>query len=345
MTALLVLWQSSLVLCAIGLFALGVLLFARTITGRRDGRRSLERARAMPLLLQGALDSAAQPPRRAIERIEIMRLTMELVEMVRGPDREVLLANAAALGVKESLRQSSRSRMAKDRLLAAEALAWFPEEADRVREMLDDSNPDVRLGAALALAQSGAAPPVRELIRRLGLGTTERSLLVVQLMRDLVETDAPGVEGVLDDWRLPDALRLAAIDALAATGRIEHTPLMCWMAVANEEDRNLLVRVYRALGRIGHPDGHRAIMRGIDHEAWQVRAAAAQAAGASAYVGSCSKLGELLGDPEWWVRFRAGEALFRLGAGGRDMLKEVASDGSGFAREAAIATLAERAPH
>lgn len=271
-----------------------------------------------------------------------MQLTMELIEMVRGPDRDTLLANAAALGVKESLIERSHSYSAQDRLLAAETLAEYPEEADRVRQMLDDFNQDVRLGAALALARNGAAPPAQELVLRLDLGESERSLLMVQLMRDLVETDTQGVEAILDDWDLPDGVRLAAVDALASAGRVEHAPLLYWMTEAHEDDITFLIRIYRALGRIGHPEGHRAILRGLKHEAWQVRAAAAEAAGASAYVGGSEALAESLGDREWWVRFRSGEALFRLGRTGHEALKRIAASGSELARAAALATLAER---
>lgn len=341
MTVLLALWQLSLVLCAVALLALVAMLIVRLITGRRAIRSSGERKRLTPMLLYGS-EAPMPRPRGMTERREAMRLTMELAEMVRGPDRVALLANASLLGVLDDLLVSSSSRVPQERLLAAEALAMFSGETDRVREMLDDSNPDVRLGAALALAQNGFAPPTSELVRRLGLGTTERSLLVVSLMRDLTEHDPQGVEAMLDEPDLPEALKLAAIDALAETGRIEHVQMINSMAHAAEEDTALLVRIYRALGRIGHPEGHCQILRGMEHAAWQVRASAAQAAGASSFLNGAQKLSDLLGDQEWWVRFRAGEALCRLGKAGRDELELVALHGTTLAREAAKSTLAER---
>ena len=73
-------------------------------------------------------------------------------------------------------------------------------------------------GAALALAQNHAAPSAADLVRQLGLGTTERSLLVVSLMRDLVETDPQGVAQILYEEALSDEAKLAATDALAASG-------------------------------------------------------------------------------------------------------------------------------
>lgn len=269
-------------------------------------------------------------------------MALEMAELVRGPDRDILLANAESLRIPQVLWQRSISRTAQERLLAAEALAMFPSGQSRVREMLSDRNPDVRLGAALALAQNQAAPPAAEIVRRLGLGTRERSLLVASLMRDLVDHDPASVEELLADDDLPDAARLAAVDALAASGFVQHAPLVARMAEEAEPGSDLLPRIYHALGRIGHPSGHSAILRGLSESAWPVRAAAAQAAGANGLNDAAEPLGRLLGDDQWWVRLRAGEALWRLGTRGREVLSSVASSEHPLAREAAARTLEER---
>ncbi len=341
MTALLALWQLSLVLCVATLLALLVILVARPVAERRRLRQERERRRLAPLLMAPQLEAPVLPS-GGIERDTAVRMAVELAEFVRGPDRDALLVNAAALRIPQVLLQHSVSSTAQERLLAAEALAMFPSGKRRVREMLRDSNPDVRLGAALALAQNQAAPPATDLVRTLGLGTTERSLLIASLMRDLVESDPASVEALLVDETLPDAAKLAAVDALAASGRIEHAPLVALMAERAEQESELLPRIYHALGRIGHPSGHGAIQKGLSHPLWAVRAAAAQAAGASAFAASADRLGELLGDQQWWVRFRSGEALWRLGRTGQETLESIAVSGQDIAREAARLTLQER---
>lgn len=341
MNTLLALWQLSLLLCTVALMAMAAILLARVIAERRGSRRENERKRVSALLLRPQAD-APQPPRGRIERDAAAKVALEMAELVRGPDRDALIVNAEALGIPQVLLRKSVSRVPQERLLAAEALAMFPAGHVRVTEMLDDRNPDVRLGAALALAQNQAAPPAAQIVRQLGLGTRERSLLVASLMRDLVDADPASVEALLEDPDLPDAAKLAAVDALAAGGRVEHAPLVARMAETSEEDGNLLPRVYHALGRIGHPSGHGAILRGLTHPAWAVRAAAAQAAGSAGLADAAMQLGELLGDVYWWVRFRSGEALWKLGAPGREVLAAHASEGSPEAREAAARTLEER---
>lgn len=326
---------------SVAMLALALILIARLFAERRDARRAAERRRVSQALM-GASHAAPIPPRRRLEREEAARITLELAELVRGPDRTALLANAERLRIPRVLWERSVSAAPQERLLAVEALAMFPSGKARAREMLRDRNQNVRLGAALALAQNEAAPPAAELVRSLGLGTTERSLLVGSLMRDLAEHNPASVEALLEDEEVSDAIKLAAIDALAASGRAEHAPLIAQMAERAAADSELLPRIFHAMGRIGHPSGHPAILGGLSHRAWTVRAAAAQAAGTSALTGAVEPLADLLGDAVWWVRFRAGEALWRLGPRGHEALERVAEAGSEVAREAARLTLYER---
>jgi len=339
-SALLALWDASLALAGSTIAALVILLIARLIGGRRGDNRDRIRQQLTRVLLTGETEPGGSSRLHAEIAAD---LTAELAELVRGSDRERFLRNAEALGVTTALRRRLRSATAQDRLTAAEALALFPGDTGREAAIaLDDRNPDVRLGAALALAQNHIAPPAAELVRKLGLGTREQSMLVISLMRDLVETDPRGVEAMLYDEELPDAAKLAATDALAASGMVENAPLVAWMAGAAKHQTELQPRIYRALGRIGHPGGRDAILEGLGSPEWQVRSAAAEAAGKVGLTEAVGPLAEALGDAHWWVRFRSGEALAKLGRTGRDRLGELARNGSPLAREAASATLAER---
>ncbi len=341
MTTLLAIWQASLLLCTTSLLALASILIARLFAEKRDARRIKERRRVSRALM-GVSGEPAVPARGRLEREEAARLALELAELVRGPDRAALLANAEQLRIPRVLRERSVSAAPQERLLAVEALAMFPSGRERAREMLRDRNANVRLGAALALAQNEAAPPAGTLVRQLGLGTKERSLLIGSLMRDLVTYDPASVEALLGDEKVSDAIRLAAVDALAASGRAEHAPLVAQMAERAVEESELLPRIFHAMGRIGHPSSHPAILSGLSHPAWAVRAAAAQAAGTSALIDAVEPLGGLLGDDTWWVRFRAGEALWRLGPRGHAVLALVAEAGDEVASRAARLTLEER---
>lgn len=341
MNTLLALWNFSLALCLIALLALAVLISARFVAEGKNERRSRERRRLTPFLLQQFEEPIARPMGR-VESAEAVRLTIEMAELVRGSDRDLLLRNATALGVDRALIKQSHNHSPQERLVAAEALALFPQGADRVREMLADHSSEIRLGAALALAQNSAAPTPAKLVQALGLGTTERSLLIISLMRDLVETDARGVEAMLQAPVVPNAAKMAAIDALAASGRVEQAPLVDWMVEAATQETDLLPRILRALGRIGHPGGHSTILAALDHPSWEVRTTASEAAGRAGVRNAVERLGELLADDQWWVRLRAGEALTKLGAAGRETLARIVETGSSRAATAARTIMAER---
>ena len=332
-------WDFSLLLCAVALLTVAALLLARAVSGSSARQREEVRRRLLPAMLRG---DAVTTDTRLSRKVAAI-LTLELAELVRGSDREALIASARSAGAIRELRRGLRSRAPQNRLVAAEALALFPECAEDLNRLVStDPNRAVRLGAALALAQEGNAPAAGQLVRSLGIGTAENSLLVVSLMRDLVKADPHAIEALLYDLELSDTAKLAATDALAESGAVDHAPLVAWMAEAAGEDSDLQPRIFRALGRLGHPAGHDAIMAGMVSPVWQVRAAAAEAAGRSRLKRAVDRLSELLDDDEWWVRFRAGEALSRLGGAGRLMLQRTALDGAPIARAAAKATMRER---
>lgn len=327
-------------MCAAALLAVASLVLARLIGERGARRREAMRRRLLPALMSGRLDGIETS---ALARKTAAALTLELAELVRGSAREGFIAAATAAGAPQELARLLRSRATQDRLVAAEGLAMFPDHADAIgRLVFADPNPDVRLGAALALAHEGRAPPVGKLVRGLGIGKGEHSLLAISLMRDLVRSDRHAVEALLYDIELPDAAKLAATDALAASGAADYVPLVTWMAEAAGDDPDLYPRVLRALGQIGHPAGHPAILAALDDTDWRARAAAAEAAGRSALRKAVPRIAELLDDEEWWVRFRAGEALTRLGSAGRLALHRAAIADAPIARAAAKDTLAER---
>jgi HEAT repeat protein len=81
----------------------------------------------------------------------------------------------------------------------------------------------------------------------------------------------------------------------------------------------------------------------LDSSSAQVRAAAARAAGRIGVESALDRLEQLLGDPDWWVRFQAAQALLRFGKEGERRLNVAAARNDEPARETASLTLAEHA--
>jgi HEAT repeat protein len=338
MVALVTLWEASLLLCLVGALALLCLIVARFVSARTGRQRKDARARMLPLLIGGG----AEQPVDGVDARVAMDLTIELAELMRGSDRDAMLGAAERLDVPRHLGRRMGSRTAQDRLTAAETLALFPGREQEVERALDDRDPDVRLGAALALADRPDAPTPGEIVRRLGKRGEERSLLMVSLMTDLAARDPEAVRALVFDGALPDETRIAAIEALAGLG---HSQAQLVVSVACEMPfaPHLRPRLIAALGRTGHPGGRDLIARALSSARTEVRVAAAQAAGQARLVDLAGPLGDLLGDEVWTVRFRAAEALLKLGKRGVDRLLECGDGDDPVAREAARTMLAERA--
>lgn len=343
MSTLLVLWLVSVSMSAVALCIMIGLILARSVSRRRQSKREAERRRLVPLLL------SAQPS--AEEAVEAEKapdlladLSTELVQMVRGTDKENFVVSSTRLGVPERLRHRLDTGSPRVRLAAAEALADFGDEQsiERLTEALDDPNADVRLSAALALAAAGEAPSAIWLVEKLGIGTRENSMLVVGLFRDISVTKPEEIRQLIENDDTAPAVKVAAIDALSLSGDYSLVPLIADLAIKANPAGEELPRYLRALGDLGHPAAAAAVEHGLNSEVWWARAAAAQAAGRIGLSGSARRLVDLLDDPQWWVRFRAGEALASMGEDGHSLLREAAAAGSEPGSTAARLTLAER---
>lgn len=341
MSGLAAIWYLSLGIAGVALLIMFGLLFARLVLGWSGRARAAEKKRLVPLLL----GSGSHGRLRGRVRGDLLTTVLvELIQLVRGSDRERFVEAATRLGVPARLRHHLNSGSPRVRLAAAEALAEFPDEAtvERLQAALRDPSPNVRLSAALALAAIGRTPPARELVEQLGIGTSENSLLAVGLFRDISASRPQEIRELILDETVPTGAKASAIEALSASADYSLVPLIASLALSSDSEDPALPRYLRALGAFGHPAGEKAVKRGLGSPSWEVRAAAAEAAGKIGLAPLAPQLRELLADSEWWVRFRSGEALTRMGTEGARMLREAAEHAPEPGRTAAALTMAER---
>lgn len=342
MSVLAGLWLTSLLLSALALAIMCGLILARFSSARRERDQQAERQRHIALMLSAA------PSRERLDLVDpatdlLTDITIEFVQLVRGEERENFIASAARLGVPERLRERLAGGSVRARLYAAEALAHFDDERSlaAVHDALDDPSPNVRLTAALSLAGIGTAPPAKELVTRLAIGTREHSLLAVSLLREIGRRKPEEVKALVLDPEITPAAKAAAIEALSASGDYSLVPTITELALHAEPDSEELPRYLRALGDFAHPAGAPAVRRGLDLPSARVRAMAAEAAGRIGIREAIGQLGTLLDDSDWAVRLNAGEALIRIGEEGRELLVALAETGPDVARRTAGLLLAE----
>lgn len=341
MSALLIIWYLSLLLAGAALGTMILLILGRLAIRRRALRHSVRRRQLARDLLSGKTLSGREL--KTLPSGLVTDTFIDLIRLVRGADRTAFVEQAAELGVAEQLGRRARSPFARTRLVAVQSLADFHDE-DSLRLLhasLEDSNEDVRLAAALSLAQAGRSDDIHALVERLGLGTEQDSMMMVTLFRVVAEDRPDEIKALVLNSGTNVQARLAAVEALATTGDYSLVPAIAERALAAPDESEELPRYLRALGTLGHPAGRAAIMDGLRRPSMSARAAAAGAAGRIRLREAADRLTELLDDPEWWVRFRSAEALVMLGKSGIGRLREAACLGSPVAREAAATVLAE----
>lgn len=336
------LWYISLALALFSLLIMAGLIITRFFVERHKRKVTLERSRIMPLLLDHSSDPSALSE-RALSKGLLADLTVELVQLVRGEDRDRFVDAATCGGVTATLVRRLTRGSARARATAAEALAHFrgSDSTAALHAALSDRNCEVRMAAALALAETGREPPIEVLIERLGLGSMQISLLVTNLFQKIADRDPAQIEALITDNDVTINVKSAAVDALTSIRGFALAPVVNALVMELDPDSPELPKLIRALGLFQHPAGIPGVSFHLDSRFGWVRAAAAEAAGRIGMMESSSKLAAMLGDIDWWVRFRSGEALARLGQSGIARLREASRRGIEPARSAARLTLAE----
>lgn len=224
------------------------------------------------------------------------------------------------------------------RLDAARALGIVGTRADanRLRLLLGDKHPAVRLAAAQALAAVDDPPLVRTAVTRYPGETLAVRLFITSTLRTVWHLAEAPLQDLLGAADAP-AADLAAWLALAESLNLpSHRAAITALAVhANPEVR---AAAARALRRYPHAESVETVRRLLDDPQDFVRAAAAQALGMLRATEAEPELARGLTDHAWWVRFRCALSLALLGESGRAALRRARQSPDHFARDMALMT-------
>lgn len=336
------LWLISGVLAAASVAVLFGVVASRALTNHLTRVDAARREMLVPLLLAKA-PAVTGPASPEADR-RLVRVAAEMVREASNPaEQERLLDRARDLGVAQRLRADLRAWSARRRSTAATLLAGFPgpDTDAALSAALGDADGTVRLAAALALAHLGHEPALPALIDKLGLGTIEHSHLTTALFDEVAASHPERLRELVAQPGLSPEILRAAIEALAFISDGELASALIGLALDEQADPLELAHYLRKLGDLGDFTAAPVVASGLGHPRPRVRANAAQAAGKLGLVTVVPRLGALLADGDWWVRFRAGGALVELGEPGRDRLRAAATGDRGIARETAVITLAE----
>ena len=311
-----------------------------SVSERQIAVSAFLRSRMLPVLkeyLAGREDEAAVLYELNRDRKMALECLVEMASGLPVSERSRLHPFFEHFEFEDKLIEEVRGRNWAKSIHAATLLGFTGnrENIPALLEALSDDMLDVRLAAARALAQLGAAEAVAPILRSLALPGTLPQQNATEILYDMGCVAVGPLLAFLranmkkDDGVAQLAVAVRVLGLLKATGATAEIT-----ALLNHPDPEVRLNSARALGLIGAQKAVIALCQGASDVAWEVRSSAVQALGHIKDAMSIPFLSKALGDQAWWVRFNAAKALFELGSAGIDALKNaMAINPDAFARD------------
>jgi hypothetical protein len=268
----------------------------------------------------------------------LTKLLLDYAKVLSGPERARLKIIYRIALEKKSLRDLT-SRRSMRRLRATRLFGFFidPLKMDSMLKLLEDK-PIVRLAAVQALSQ---------------FPTTETLPLVFKAF----ETDScPNIHSYINViFGLGGQAEAYIREALKKPISLEKIALLIELVgaiplralypdilpFAGHPEKEIRIKVARALGGLLIPDSIPVLIRLASDEAWEVQAQAIKSLGKLKSPEALDVLAKAFFSKNWYVRFNARSGLMNLGEAGVKRLEEIAQQ----TRDAYAAAMAAMALH
>jgi hypothetical protein len=301
-----VVWSAVVLFAVVALIAAQLVVVRMVASSRIRRQRRLEQV-WLPLLMRG-LESVPDslPPLRRRDVRGLLSLWNRVHDAIKGFARTPLLNLALQMGLDRAARRMFSRRDIRDRLLAITTLGRL---ADRV--MWGEL---VQIASARDLALSLAA--ARAMVRIDPRSATTLLLPIIAEREDWPpSTVAPmlqdaGAEVITEPLvkavlRMPEEHAHRLIRYLGLAHGEATVPLLRHLIrqVQSVENITACLRVFTDIGDVA------AIEPFLHHPRWEVRVCAVRTLGRLGARRDESSLIAMLSDPEWWVRYRAAQAV------------------------------------
>lgn len=342
-------WLATWVLAVASMLIFAVLVMRRAIDEYRAQHNVAVRKVIQQILFRYMLDGSEAEQAdlqvllsfRRRDKPVLRKLAIDLFHLVQGKERDRLTHLLKRISFRGECIRDMNKGGARQRLLAAAALQMFADDKSRkaLIKALDDDDEETRIAAADSLLIIGALPDLDVLLEKLKFSIAARSRDVRTLFRDIARRSPAHLIALAAHRNLGMTEKLLIAEAMVDAR--DYRVLEVLLTYARDADAELRSTALRALSALQHPAAADVVRRGLADMSWQVRAVAARAAGRIGLQECLSALNFLVDDRNWWVRFRAAEALFKLGPEGIAVLQLRATytGCGGFGRGARMAAL------
>jgi hypothetical protein len=294
------------------LFGATLALRFATVQRTRRRRRVIERWRevfAATIVASAEADLPALPRYRDDERMLLLEEWNRLHEAVDGIARDRLARVARRLGFADFARRKLRRRWLSERLAAIQTLGNLREiaEWENFIELLDHPNTALSITAAKALVQIDRSDAVRFVMPHVVARDDWPQATVMRILREAgAELVTRPLCNAILTADADTAVRLLKYTGVAQSDMIDQ---LVELLLRERKEPAVLTAAMRALGSGSTPP---RTARLTEHDVWYVRMEAAKLLGRIGQPRDLPVLEALLGDREWWVRYRAAQAIVAL---------------------------------
>lgn len=299
-------WVGVSVFVLVLLLLLQALLIHIRLTVKEGiGRRFLERWR--PIMMNALVEMPKSlPPLHLMDYEAFLNLWNHLQESLKGESRERLNEVARMAKVDDVAIKMLKRRSVGRKLTAIVSLGYLRDKGawDKLLPLIDDDNPAVSLSAARSLMLIDAQAAVGIVIKRIARRKDWASFKVANILQEAGADifSAPLCEAVLERPE-PRMIRLLSLSHYEVSRRVISLILD---ASIDEEVISACLHVLR------DPRDLALVRTELNHPSWFVRVQAAIALGKIGVEEDKKYLIRMLSDREWWVRYRAAQALSGL---------------------------------
>ena len=292
-----------------------VVIVAHAVRQRLKGRRDIIRKRLLNQIL-GGIDNEEWQPALVEDLSRDMPLSVdlfsELTELIRGDNRARIEKLCRDAGMDEWLRARMRSNRREARRLAAESLRLFPDalSISALETALDDRAPNVRMTAAISLAELNVLPSVRTILSKVVEAHQHQTLQLQRLFESLARTRPSEIMEIAQGDLGAKFTRPIAIRALGTAGHTDLGPRL--QTLIGDPDPEVRAAALDAVAALGCLQAQPNIRCALSDDVSFVRVRAIECARQLDLQELAPIIADLATDTDWWTRFRAEEALLTL---------------------------------
>jgi hypothetical protein len=338
MSLAVLLWSCVAVFGLVGVVGLQLIVVHLRAASRRRYQQQLER-QWLPVLVSALQERPTTLPPVG-DMTALMALWNRLQDSIRDPASEALQEIAARTGMDTAARRMFAATTVHDRVLAIMTLGRLRDRSVWPALVGLASHRDLLLSLAAARA-----------LVRINPGEAITLLLPIVAARE----DWPATTVVLMLQEAgPDAISQPLVDAIPHTPAGQVHRLIRFLGLAHPDVAGpllkLLIRQVKTVESISaclrvfsDSSDLGAVRPFLYHPRWEVRVRAVDVVGRLGTAKDAPRLIAMLSDPEWWVRYRAAQALCTLFSSDLGQVKRVqATHGDPFARDMLTHVLAEQ---